>query len=207
MRIYSSRSEVTNRVAFGQTTWLASARKSSREFLYMYMYIYIYTYIHIYIYTYIHLFNLKKSLAWQKVLDAINQCLLFDFTSQHYCMWISAIMNSVKDVLKNCEFCGNRFSLVLEVHPSKKISKIYKKKWREIVVEQVWMSQKISTREAATQSRDWENGRRDDNKRHRSKDNNCSLKEGKGNSKEKDQEYNQVRLEIEFVIDRNKDSF
>ena len=33
----AERSEVTNRVAFGQTTWLASPSKSSREFLYMYL--------------------------------------------------------------------------------------------------------------------------------------------------------------------------
>ena len=38
----AERIEVTNRVAFGQTTWLASPSKSSREFLYMYIYIYIY---------------------------------------------------------------------------------------------------------------------------------------------------------------------
>ena len=45
----AERSEVTNRVAFGQTTWLASPSKSSREFLYMYIYIFIYMFIYIYI--------------------------------------------------------------------------------------------------------------------------------------------------------------
>ena len=45
----AERSEVTNRVASGQTTWLASPSKSSREFLYMYIYIFIYMFIYIYI--------------------------------------------------------------------------------------------------------------------------------------------------------------
>ena len=47
---HSSRSGVTNRVGSGQTTWLASPSKSSREFLYMYIYIYIFIYMFIYIY-------------------------------------------------------------------------------------------------------------------------------------------------------------
>ena len=38
----AERSEVTNRVGSGQTTWLASPSKSSREFLYMYIYICLY---------------------------------------------------------------------------------------------------------------------------------------------------------------------
>ena len=67
---------------------------------------------------------------------------------------------------------------------------------------------KISARTGSGDSKNrLRNYGRDDNKRHLSRDNNCSLKNGKGNSKEKDQECNQVRLEIEFVIDSNKDSF
>ena len=37
--IYSSRSEVSNRVVFGLITWFASPGESSREFVYMYIFI------------------------------------------------------------------------------------------------------------------------------------------------------------------------